>query len=216
MAFLIILKFSLKGFLRGVLDTLKGFVAAIIAYLVRIPVAQLFNSWFMRDSVVGWVKRSIIENSQNEDSMIDFVELYENVPIFFNNVLSAFGLGDVSGLESADKLGEKELEEIAVDIGESLSMFLSTVLAVIVMFIVAMIVLSILIRLLDGLTKFSAIKVINRVLGVVLGVVCAIGTVWLITFILEILINITGGFGGKLTAADLDDSMMIGLVRKII
>jgi anaerobic C4-dicarboxylate transporter DcuB len=90
----------------------------------------------MEDSIVGWVKRSLTERAQGQDTLIDFVELYHNVPIFFNNILSAFGLGDASKLENADTAGGAELEQIAIDIGSSLSMFLSTVLAVIVMFAV--------------------------------------------------------------------------------
>lgn len=213
---LLVLKFTLKGFLRGALDTLKGIVAAIIAYLVRIPVGKLLNSWFMEDSIVGWVKRSLTERAQGQDTLIDFVELYHNVPIFFNNILSAFGLGDASKLENADTAGGAELEQIAIDIGSSLSMFLSTVLAVIVMFFINLLLLSILIRLLDCLTKFPVIKTVNRILGFCLGIVCSIGLIWVIVFVLEILINITNGFGGGLTAADLDGSMVTGLVRKII
>ena len=215
LALLLVLKFTIKGFLRGILDTLKLFAAAILAYMLRAPVAKLLNSWFMDEVVVGWVKRSIL-NGKGDNNLIDFVELYHNVPLFFNNILSKFGLADASQLGNVEGASKAELEALAVDIGSSLSMFLSTVLAVVIMFFVNMLLLSILIRLLDCLTKFSVINVVNKVLGFCLGIVCSIGLIWLATFVIEILINVTGGFGGSLTAADLDDSMVVGLVRKII
>lgn len=212
---LLVLKFTIKGFLRGILDTLKLFVAAILAYVLRLPIAKLLNSWFMEESIVAWVKRSLT-NGNGEDTLIDFVQLYKNVPLFFNNILSSFGLSDASQLENVENAGKAEVEALATDIGSSLSMFLSTVIAVVIMFFINLLILSILIRLLDCLTKFSVIKVVNRILGFGLGIVCSVGLIWLATFVLDILINITGGFGGGLTAVDLDNSMVVGLVRKII
>ena len=214
-ALLIIIKFTVKGFLRSVLDTLKVFVAAFLAYLIRMPVANLINSLFMQEKIVGWVRTSLQDTIAGVDSFVNFQEVYENVPEFFSVVLSAFGLGDVSGLGTLEQATSEQVEELAVNIGSSISLLLSTTIAVIVLFIVALIVLSIVIKLLDGLMNFTAVKTINRILGFVMGVALSGGVIWLVSYGLGFLIDMTGSFGGNLTHEMVNESMLINLIRNI-
>lgn len=214
-ALLIIIKFTVKGFLRSVLDTLKVFAAAFIAYLIRMPVANLIDSWFMQEKIVNWVRTSLQETIAGADSFVNFQELYENVPEFFSVVLSKFGLGDVSNLGTLEQATSEQVEELSLSIGSSISMLLSTVIAVIVLFIVAIIVLSIVIKLLDGLMNFTAVRAINRILGFIMGVALAGGVIWLVSYGLSFLIDMTGSFGGKLTHEMLNESMLINLIKSI-
>ena len=215
-AALIIVKFTVKGFLSSVLDTLKVFFAAIIAYLVRIPVAKLLDSWFVNEKVVSSVRDSLMKSVEGNDSLINFVDLYKNWPGLFNSILAKFGLGDVSNLEKIDGDSAALVDGLSTEIGSALSMLLSTVLAVIVMFIILLIVLSILVKIFDALTQVKAIKVINRILGFVLGAALAVLVLRLGTAVIELLANWTKGFGGGLTVEILNDSMLVGLVKLII
>lgn len=214
-ALFIIIKFTVKGFLRSVLDSLKVIFAGIIAYALRTPVAKLIDSWFMRDGIVSWVKQSLLEAFEGNDTLINFVELYNNAPVIFNKLLSAFGLGDVSALGKGEAITEENIQELSVELGEAISMFLSTVIAVVVMFFVMLLVLTILNKLLDALMSFALIKLVNRVLGFALGLLCALGAIWLASLVLVFLVNVTNGFGGSLTKEVLDKSMLIGLAEKI-
>ncbi|MBQ8146464.1 MAG: CvpA family protein [Clostridia bacterium] len=214
-ALMIIIKFTVKGFLRSVLDTLKVFAAAFIAYLIRMPVANLIDSWFMQEKIVNWVRTSLQETIAGADSFVNFKELYENVPEFFSVVLSKFGLGDVSNLGTLEQATSEQVEELSLSIGSSISMLLSTAIAVIVLFIVAIIVLSIVIKLLDGLMNFTAVRAINRILGFIMGVALAGGVIWLVSYGLGFLIDMTGSFGGKLTHEMLNESMLINLIKSI-
>ena len=214
-ALLIIAKFTIRGFLRSVLDTLKVFIAGFLAYLIRIPVANLINSMFLQGKIVDWVRSSLQNTVSGSDSLINFQELYENVPEFYSVVLSAFGLGDVSDLEILERATNEQIEELSFNIGSSISLFLSTVLAVIALFIVALIVLSIVIKLLDGLMNCTAVKAINRILGFAMGVLLAGAIIWLVSYALDFLINMTGGFGGNLTHETLEQSMLINIVKTI-
>ncbi len=214
-ALLIIIKFTLRGFLRSVLETLKVFVAGFLAYLIRMPVANLINSWFMQAKIVDWVRSSLQNTIEGVDSLVNFKELYENVPEFFSVVLSAFGLGDVSTLSTLEQATAEQVEELSLSIGSSISLLLSTVIAVIVLFIVALIVLSIVIKFLDGLMNFTAVRAINRILGFVMGVALAGAIIWLVSYGLDFLIDMTNGFGGKLTHEIVNESMLISIIKNI-
>ena len=79
-----------------------------------------------------------------------------------------------------------------------------------------MIVLSIIVRLIDDLLIVSSVSKLNRLLGFALGVAVAFAMIWIISFVLEFLVDVTSGFGGNLTREDLDKSMLIGLVNTIL
>lgn len=215
LALLMILKFTLRGFVGSLLDTAKVLLAVVLAYLIRIPVAKLFDIWFMRDSMVDWVRGSLIDSLEGNETFINFIDLYKNVPGFYNTVLAHFGLGDVSELGTMETASYAHIDELAYDIGSAISMMLSTILAVIVLFILILIILSIVVRFVDGLLKFSSLSKLDRILGFFLGIAIALGFMWLLSFVLEFLISVTGGFGGNLTKDDLRQSMLLSLVYLI-
>lgn len=215
-ALLTIIKYTFRGFVGSILDVVKVILAAILAYLIRIPVAKLFDLWFMNDSIVGWVRNSLTASLEGEDTFIDFIGLYKSVPGFYNSVLSHFGLGDVSALEGLESASYEQVDYLATEIGSAISMMLSTALAILVLFIIILIALSILVHFIDGLLVVSSVNKLNRLLGFVLGVAVAFGLVWITSFVLEFLADVTGGFGGNLTRDDLNKSMIMGLVNKIL
>ena len=213
---LIIIKFTMRGFLRSVLDSLKVPVAALLAYVVRIPFAKMIDNVFLREGIVKWVRSSLQSSLEGEDSLLDFVDLYKSIPKLYEGFLSKFGLGDVSTLGSMESASDVQLDSLSADIGEAISMFLSTIIAVVVLFVIIVVLLSILVRMTDGLLRVSAVKIINRLLGLALGVLFASVLVWALSFLMEILVGATNGFGGHLTKETLDKSMFVGLMKKII
>ena len=214
LSLIIIIKFTVRGIWRSIIDTLKVPAAFIIAYLVRIPVAKLIDSQLLRDGIVGWVRDSLYDSLEGTDTHVNFIGLYKSVPKLFTKVLSKFGLGDVSSIETLDTASETYVDDLAMQIGSSISMLISTVLAVIVLFIVILILLIILVKMSDGLMTFGAISFFNKFLGFVLGTAIAILFIWIASFILDLLIHLTHGFGGHLTEGDLNDSMVVGIVNE--
>ena len=213
---LLVLKYTLKGFFASILDSAKGFVAAILAYLLRIPMAKLFNAWFMREGIVNWVNNSLIASVEGNDTFVDFVSLYEKMPWFFNSFLASFGLGDVSDLSGMDSASYDQIYDISYEVGSAISYALSTALAVLVLFIIIYIVLLFVVRLLDGVVEASSLGKINKILGFVWGLVVSFALIWISSFVLELLSDITNGFGGALTREDLNKSMLLGMVNAIL
>lgn len=215
-ALLLIIKYTIKGFFATILDGAKGFVAAILAYLLRIPVAKLFDAWFMRDGIVNWVNNSLVASVEGNDTFIDFVALYENVPWFFNSFLYSFGLGDVSELEGMESASYDQIYDISYDVGSAISYALSTALALIVLFVIIYVGLIIVVKFLDDLVEASSLGKINRILGFLWGVAVSFALIWITSFVLELLSDITNGFGGALTREDLNKSMLLGMVNAIL
>ena len=214
LALLIVIKFTARGFLRSILDTLKVPVALAVAYIVRIPVAKMIDSWFMQDGIIKWVKSSLLDSLEGNDSFVNFIELYKDAPKVFTKFLAHFGLGDVSQLAGMETASNEQVNELATAIGSSISMLLSTVLAVVCLFIVNLIILAILVRLLDGVLKIGAIKVFNIILGFALGLAIAVVFLWGASFLMDLLVDATDGFGGHFTEEMLNDSMIVGIMKE--
>lgn len=213
---LLVIKYTLKGFFAAIFDSAKGFVAAILAYLLRIPVAKLFDAWFMRDGIVKWVNNSLIASVEGNDTFIDFVSLYEKMPWLFNSFLANFGLGDVSALDGMESASYEQIYNISFEIGSSISYALSMALALVVMFVVIYVALMIVARLLGDLVEASSLGKINRILGFLWGIAVSFALIWISSFVLELLSDITGGFWGGLTREDLGKSMLLSMVNAIL
>lgn len=215
-ALLLIIKYTLKGFFATILDGAKGFVAAILAYLLRIPVAKLFDAWFMRDGIVNWVNNSLVASVEGNDTFMDFIALYKNVPWLFNSFLANFGLRDVSALEGMDTASYDQIYDISYEIGSSISYALSMALALVVLFIIIYVSLILVVGLLDDLVEASSLGKINRILGFLWGVAVSFALIWISSFVLELLSDITNGFWGGLTREDLNQSMLLGMANAIL
>ena len=64
--------------------------------------------------------------------------------------------------------------------------------------------------------NFTAVKVVNRILGCALGVALAAALLFAVTYALNFLVGVTNGFGGKLPQEVLDKSMVVSLVKLFI
>ena len=178
---LIILKFTLKGFVCSLLDLTKAILSLALAFLLRIPVANLFNDLFMENAMVSVVKKSLEAYLEN-----DFTRIYidvENLPDPVINFLTHFNL-DKDNFNANFPLvfGEEKdfgaIESLAENIGGAIATLLSTILAFIAVTIVAYIVLSIVFALISHLRKFDGVKTADRLLGIALGVMIAITVLW--------------------------------------
>ena len=215
-ALFLIIKFTIKGLVKGILDGLKVFVAIVISFLLRLPVAKIFDGWFMNDRIVGWVENSLLKSIEGNDTFVNFIELYESAPMLYHKFLVSFGLENPESLNGIEGATQDAVREIAVDLGSSISLLLSTVLAVIVVFILSIIALTIVIKIFDLLTKFPVIRTLNRVLGFALGVCVAYFVLWGAVYALEFVVNQFGNMAPEvLNERELNESMVVGFFNTV-
>lgn len=175
-AVILVIRHAKVGFIKSVLDTLKAFIAAGLAFVLRAPVARLIDTSFMRNMANGWVYNSLVASANGADPAFDLVSLYNDCPMAYTVLLSKFGLnteGLGDKLNNLESLTNEEITGLAEEIGGPLSWICSVAIAMLAIFIVAIILLTVIIYLLNFVSKLPVIKFLNRFLGAVIGLAWA-------------------------------------------
>jgi len=215
---ILIIRYTCKGAVRSIFSYIKTFLAIGLAFALRNPVAELINKMFMNESITEWVHRSLLATARGEEvDGLNVVELYQNTPSFFTNVLSKFGI-DLTGFDAAIEAlpyaDEQQISELSVNIGGSIALMLSMLIAIVVIFILALIVLTILVNLLDKATKLPGLKLINRVLGAVVGVLISLTIIWAVSGVVTLLVNYVGPMAPETINQDIiDNSIILKLLK---
>lgn len=210
---ILIIRYTCKGAVRSILSYAKVFLAIGLAFALRNPVATLLNKMFMTDSVTDWVHNSLVASaSGTETNGLNIVELYQNTPSFFTNVLSKFGIDLTdfdAAIEALPYASEEQIAELSANIGGSIALMLSTILAVVIVFVLAIIVLTVIINLIDKATKLPGLNFVNRVLGAVIGALISITVIWAVSGIATLVVNYVGPIAPETINQDIIDNSVI-------
>ncbi len=203
------------GFVKSVLTSLKALFAVGLAFLLRVPLAHLFDSWFMNKAVTQWVYNSLVESANGADPTFNLVTLYETCPSAYHGLLSSFGL-ETEGLDgqfaSIEAMNDQAITAMSENIGSSLSYFCSVALALLVAFIIAIIGLTIVIAVLDVVTRLPVINFLNKVLGAAIGLVWAALFAWVLGTVLSVVSTFVPDVIGPNA---ITDSFVLGLLADI-
>lgn len=220
-AVIIIIKFTVTGFFRSVLDSCKLIISVVLALVLRVPVANLLASLFFKNAIIGWVGSSLTSFCEsNGQTASIFFTLYDgNESNFYNSILVKFG-ADIEQLSADfDSLAEGKtsvIPSLSENVGGAMSNMICSIIAVIGVFLIALIILSLIVPLLDKLTCFEGIKTANRFLGFIIGVVIAALVLWGISLGLYALSNYIGPFTvGYLDRETIDKSLIVGFFNKL-
>ncbi len=212
----VIIKYTAKGFLKTVLDIARLGLSVLLAIMFRGVVARLLNDLFMSNTVYNWVYGSVSKYIEGIDGKINFVSIYENNPEFYSKVLSAFGLDFYLLEEQMNNLSAETAANVSRTISDPLANMFSVLLAVLVIFIVSMVILYFVAKGINKITKIKGINIINRILGVALGVILAVIIVWGISIILQVMVNAIGPMVPDVFNESLiENSMIISLLREL-
>lgn len=213
---LIILKFTISGFLKSLFSTCKLLLSVLMAFLLRLPVARLFGNMFFDRFFKDGVYNAI---SGNDTTSRLLPLLYNNG---YANVLAKFDVNTVQLGKDLEALGNggtstEIYESISTNAGHGFSLMVCSVIAFVVVFILTIIVLSIIMPLLEKLTTaFDGVRAANRVLGLVFGVIVALFVLWGISLALYAITSYIGPFTtGVFDVQTLDKSMILGFFRQI-
>lgn len=211
----VIIKYSMEGFLRTVLDLARLAVSILLAVMFRGVVANLLNDLFMTKTIYDWVYGSLTSKIAGISETVDFVRIYNEAPEFYSKVLSLFDLDFEKFSGAVENLSADNVENVTNMIADPLATMLSTLLAVIIIFAVSMLVLYFVVKLLNKLTKIKLLNVINKILGVAFGVLLASVIVWILCILLQILIETIGPMYPEIFNSSLtDDSMIINILKE--
>ncbi len=149
-----------QGFLKTILKSGRFFLAVLLTVALTSPVAALLNDNLINPPIYSAVNGKLTELADAAEGSAD--SLLESVPAFLKNQLG-------ENISTTGKL-EQLVDEWSETISQSISGAISTVLAVILLFVALMLLLTILIKILSSvIEKIKLLDTVNRVLGLVLG-----------------------------------------------
>ncbi|MBQ8546521.1 MAG: CvpA family protein [Clostridia bacterium] len=221
-AVLIILKFTIKGFVCSLLDLTKAILSLALAFILRIPVANLFNGWFMENAMVSLVEKSLSAFLKNDPTniAIDVKTLQDKAPEFFEKFLTHFGLDFDKFIVEFDAFFNQNdstvIDSLAENIGGAIATLLSTIIAFVAITIVAYITLSIVFALLSHLKNFEGVKTADRLLGLTLGVIIAIVVTWGLTQGILFVVEFIGpSFPDYINDGLIENSMVVSIFKNL-
>ncbi|MBQ8392504.1 MAG: CvpA family protein [Clostridia bacterium] len=215
---ILIIRYTCKGAIRSILSYIKVFLAMGIAYMLRNPVASLINKMFMQDAITNWVQESLYATAKGmETDGVNFVELYQDTPAFFTNILSKFGM-DLEGFDSAiaglPYASDEQITALSENIGASVSLMLSMLMGIVIVFILALIILTVLVNVLDKVAKLPGLNFVNRLLGACIGVLISLTIIWATSGIVTLAVNYVGPIFPEIFNEELiDNSVILRLLK---
>lgn len=173
--------------------TVRGFVKSIVQ-LVSVAVS-LFAAWHFTAPVALWLEEKVFSERITErvaetvrglaakgNELFDLTRLFEDMPADFTALLTRYGADADTLAASYGTLGEVSAEtadKMAHTIAEPVVTGLANVCGFILVFVAAMLACGLIGLVLDLIVKLPVLRSANRLLGFLLGVVCALVMGWL-------------------------------------
>ena len=166
-----------RGFVRSVFGTAKNLLAIILTYAFGSVASGLISQYLLTEKVTAYVRGRLLAMFEAGAETFDLSGVADNLPSWVGTILEKIGkdpasligtLGDVTNADMAtlDSLAEK----LAAPITKALSDFLGYT----IVFLVSLLALTIVAALLGKLAELPVIRDVDHVLGLLLGVLCAI------------------------------------------
>lgn len=217
----IIIKFTVKGFVKSILDVGKLILSVFISYIVRIPVAKFFCSLFMDGVMIKAVESSLNAYLESDTAKItiDITSLAKNTPEFFEKLLTRFELDYPKFVSDLDELVKNKSPEavrpLAENVGGACAFLISIAIALVVVFAIAFALLALISMLISKIAEFDEVKKANRWLGALIGVILSIIIMWGVTQgLLALTAFVDPLLGGKLEEM-INGSMAVGIFKHI-
>lgn len=173
---LTVVRCTVRGFVRSIMHLVSLIAAFLSAYYFTPPVALWLEENFFAERIAGQVANAVEGMALRNGEWFNLSRLFADMPADFAALLQRYGadsaaLGErFGGLETA---GAQSTGELAASIARPVVSGLSNVTAFILLFVAAIFVCSLIGWLLDLIVKLPVLRTANRLLGFVLGVICA-------------------------------------------
>ncbi len=165
-----------KGFIRSVLGTAKTVISVVLTYMFGAKVSAFLAERVVGQRVVRYVHDRFLAMFEQDAQVFDLSRVMENLPdwlrVLFErtNADSASAGSDYANVTeaSADKL-----YEMAESFARPISNIISDFLGYASVFLFSMLALTILAYILGKIADLPVIRTCDRLLGFLLGVLCA-------------------------------------------
>lgn len=208
----IIIKHAANGFIRSFMGFARAVLAIFISYLFYAPFAKLLGNLFFTRVSEKWVSDAFASTYNADTGLYELYKVFEGIPNWFVKVLTKSGVDDAtiqSYLVEHNGASPELADTLVHGIGGQLSMLLSTILAIIILFIVVQIVLVFVGKLLENISKLPVFRVLNIILGALIGAVISAVLVWVLSEGLIWIINFGARYNESLFAPIPEQSVFL-------
>lgn len=164
-----------RGFIRSMLGVAKTLIAVIVTYLFGGRVSAWLAEQLIGDRITNYVHTRFLAMHEQGAEVFDLAHIVENLPNWLKVLMqhtdtsSATGT-DYSGISEAS--GE-QLYDMAQSFAAPITNVISDFLGYSAVFLVAMLILTLLAFILGKIADLPVIRTCDRLLGFLLGLVCA-------------------------------------------
>ena len=119
-----------------------------------------------------------------DTGLYELYKVFDGIPDWFVKVLTKSGVDDATiqtYLVEQNGASQELADTLVTGIGGQLSMLLSTIIAVIALFVVVQITLIFVGKLLENVSKLPVFRVLNIILGALIGAVISAVLMWLLS-----------------------------------
>lgn len=178
-----------KGFLKQILSIANGLVSIVVSSFLVSPVTKMVSDTSLANKLIEKILDLIINKYPNSATIkADLITTKEELASAFtesglSNILSKIAAEfiDINTLSEGEMLSEA--------VANSVSYFVLSIIVFILLCIIILILIKILISILDSLTKNGILNVINRLLGMILGLARAGLLICICLFAISILVK---------------------------
>lgn len=186
--------YTYKGFIKSCFGLCKYIIAFALSYLFAPTLSKMIFNSFMYDNINESVYKWMSDILSNAESQLNIQDFINEFPEFITKLLEHIGVSLSSYAESYGNapLTEETLKNISTWVSNPIAEFLSMALAYVSIFILSVIILTVLVFILDKIFKLPVLKQLNKTLGCIFGIICAIINVMAACAVITIILNIVG------------------------
>lgn len=166
-----------KGFIRSIFGLAKSLLCMIMAYLFGPTVSAWIAERWIGDRVTHFVHERLLSMFDAGAEQYDLTQVQGNLPSWLNSLLGRMGLdvsslaGDLANQTGADADG---LWQLSTSLAQPVTNLLSDLIGYAIVFFIAMLLFSIISAVLVKIADLPVLRKIDRTLGLVLGIACAL------------------------------------------
>jgi uncharacterized membrane protein required for colicin V production len=186
-----------KGLIRSVLGVTKSLFAILVSYFFGPTVSAWVSEKILTGRVTEYVHSRLLAMFEVGADTFDLTTILENLPSWLSVFFEKTGVdpaalaGDLANLTAADAL---TLEQLASSMAAPITKMLSDLIAYTAVFLIAMLIFAIVAFLLEKVADLPIIRGVDRTLGLVLGVFCALIYASVYTLLMFAIMSMVEGY----------------------
>ena len=165
-----------KGMIRSIVGAVKVVLAIILTYCFSPKLSVWLGDVYFNGKITAFVGEKLLSFYETGAEKFNLGMIFENLPDWLTTLLRNFDV-DVAALSekysSATEATTMELQALAASIASPIAKILSDTVAYLAVFLVSLLALTLLAWGLGLIAKLPIIRNVDRVLGLILGVFCA-------------------------------------------